>query len=69
MMEQRIQQFLKIKTQRNRDLSQPGSDSETTERILPARTYLAVLAERPGIELGLEDTDERAGYHLLLGHY
>lgn len=69
IMERRIQQFLKIKTQRNRRLTRPEADAESTQEILPARTYLAVLAERPGIELGLEDTDERAGYHLLLGHY
>ena len=31
--------------------------------------YLAVLAENPGVEIGVEQTDERAGYHLLLGYY
>jgi hypothetical protein len=31
--------------------------------------YLAVLSENPGVEIGVEQTDERAGYHLLLGYY
>jgi hypothetical protein len=40
-----------------------------TKPILGKRSYLAVLAVRPGIELGLEDTTEHAGYHLLWGRY
>jgi hypothetical protein len=64
LMETRIQQFLKIKDYQNQDTSIPWAP-----QILTPRSYLAVLAERPGIELGLEDTDERAGYHLLLGYY
>ena len=64
LLESKIQQFMKIKDYGNHDPTPPGNPV-----ILRPRTYLAVLAERPGIELGLEDTDERAGYHLLLGYY
>ncbi len=59
-MESLIQQFKTINT-----LETPRQ----LQQIIPRRSYLAVLADRPGIELGLEDTDERAGYHVLLGHY
>jgi hypothetical protein len=31
--------------------------------------YLAVLAENPDVEIGVEETTERAGYHLLIGYY
>ena len=64
VMESRIQQFLRIKDYENKDTTLPGAPD-----ILGKRSYVAILAERPGIELGLEDTDERAGYHLLLGYY
>lgn len=66
LMEMKIQQFLEIKIQANTLETWPFAESK---KIIPARSYLAVLADRPGIELGLEDTDERAGYHLLLGQY
>ncbi len=60
MMESLIEAFKSINTK---------SSARDLEQILPRRSYLAVLADRPGIELGLEDTDERAGYHLLWGRY
>lgn len=69
MLEMRIQQLLRIKTYENRDPSVELFFARETDEILPPRSYLAVMAERPGIELGVEDADERAGYHLLLGHY
>lgn len=73
VMEAKIQQFLKIKLQENKLDPPPGKTffnaKVEPKTIISARSYLAVLADRPGIELGLEETDERAGYHLLLGHY
>lgn len=73
LMEMKIQQFLKIKFQENELEPPPGNPffnpREKPKKIIPKRSYLAVLTNRPGIELGLEDTDERAGYHLLWGRY
>ncbi len=60
LMESKIEQFKELPIQQ--------SQRQVLE-ILPVRSYLAVLKQRPAIELGLEDTDERAGYHLLLGYY
>lgn len=38
------------------------------EELAP-RTYAAVLKHNPDVELGLEGTDEQAGYHVLIGQY
>src|SRR5690606_24603215 len=59
LMENKIQQYLRIRDFKNKDATRHDNPE-----ILAERSYLAVLAERPDIELGLEDTDERAGYHL-----
>jgi hypothetical protein len=65
LMEVKIQKFLAIRQTGNNQ----APESFRPVPILGPRTYLAVLAERPGIELGLDDTTEHAGYHLLLGYY
>jgi hypothetical protein len=62
LMELKIHDFMYIRQTRNGRL-------DNTRPPVDKRMYLAVLAERPGIELGLEDTTEYAGYHLLLGYY
>jgi hypothetical protein len=67
LMEVKIQQFVAIRQTGNVKFRSAGSG--VSDRIIGPRTYLAVLAVRPGIELGLEDTTEHAGYHLLLGYY
>jgi hypothetical protein len=70
LMEYKIQQFLQIQDFGNLHPTQPAlGPGDVPLSILPPRSYLAVFADRPGIELGLEDTDERSGYHLLLGYY
>lgn len=62
LMELKIHDFIYIRQTMNGRV-------DSTVPPLGKRMYLAVLAERPGIELGLEDTTEYAGYHLLLGYY
>jgi hypothetical protein len=52
-MEQRIQQLQRI----------------ATGDVLAPSSYLALLAEPPGIELGVEETDSRGEFHLLVGQY
>ena len=37
--------------------------------VLEPNSYLALLAEPPAIELGVEKTDSRGEFHLLLGEY
>jgi hypothetical protein len=37
--------------------------------VLQPRTYLALLKQNPGVDLGVDRTREYAGYHLLLGYY
>ena len=36
---------------------------------LPPGSYLAVVPESPGLDLGVEDPTEYSGYHLILGYY
>lgn len=67
LMEMKIHDLLLIRQTGNAVV--PINDPTKSFPILRPRSYLAVLAERPGIELGLEDTTEHAGYHLLLGYY
>jgi hypothetical protein len=40
-----------------------------TKPALQRRSYVAVLGEDPGIEMGVERTAEQAGYHVLMGSY
>jgi hypothetical protein len=68
LMEVKIQHLLRIRETGNGMAPHP-TDPTKVIPILGPRSYLAVLASRPGIELGLEDTREHAGYHLLLGSY
>ncbi len=42
---------------------------ETAGGPLEKKSYLAVLKESPGVELGVENTDEQASLHLLVGYY
>lgn len=35
----------------------------------PPRSYVAVLSENPGIELGIESTEPKGDFHVLLGRY
>jgi hypothetical protein len=37
--------------------------------VLKPRSYLAIVRQNPGVQLGLDKTDARAGYHVLVGHY
>ena len=39
------------------------------EQALERRSYIAVFSENPGIELGVEQTTQLAGYHVLWGSY
>jgi len=41
----------------------------TDQQVLAHRSYLAVLAESPDVDVGIEQTEASAGYHLLLGYY
>jgi hypothetical protein len=41
----------------------------TKPGVLKPRSYLAVVKQNPGVELGLDQTTEYAGYHLVLGYY
>jgi hypothetical protein len=36
---------------------------------LPGHSYIAFFQENPNVELGLDDTDEQIGFHVLIGHY
>ena len=36
---------------------------------LPARSYIAIFQENPNVELGIENTDEQIGFHVLIGYY
>jgi hypothetical protein len=48
------------------ELSQPH---QLRGGALPAKSYLAVLKENPGIETGVTAAEERASLHLLVGYY
>jgi hypothetical protein len=54
LVERRISEFLGIRLE--------GSK-------LDASSYLAVFAENPGLNVGVDDPTEFDGYHLLLGYY
>jgi hypothetical protein len=36
---------------------------------LPAHSYIAIFQENPNVELGIEDTVEQSGFHVLIGYY
>jgi hypothetical protein len=36
---------------------------------MPPDSYAAILADDPGVDIGLEDTDQEASLHVLVGHY
>jgi hypothetical protein len=45
------------------------SSSGATAGKLSPRTYLALISENPGVELGIERTNATAGLHVVLGYY
>jgi len=38
-------------------------------KVLPASSYMAVIGRNPGVETGVPNTREEAGFHLILGYY
>jgi hypothetical protein len=42
---------------------------EPAQGGLPPRSYLATFRENPGIELGVETGQSKAGVHALMGYY
>jgi hypothetical protein len=50
-----------------RVLNKPAQDHDTGG--LAPRTYLAVIARNPGIELGIAGTHAKGGLHVVMGYY
>ena len=36
---------------------------------LPGYCYIAIFQENPNVELGIDNTDEQIGFHVLIGYY
>jgi hypothetical protein len=36
---------------------------------LPGRSYIAFFQKNPNVELGIDNTDEQIGFHVLIGYY
>jgi hypothetical protein len=50
-------------------LSVQGPVQGATQENFRPRTYLALISENPGIELGIENTRAAPGLHVVLGYY
>lgn len=74
-LEQRLQYDYSDSLAERRIAALQELELDARGRIVPGpnglgpRTYLAVLPQSPGIDLGVEDATEVQGYHLLIGLY